>query len=204
MNLKKLIQLAQKIKERILDPEKPYWILGVLVLMGIISLLKNNSDSFPNNPRSSTPMPSTSISTTKSPSLDTFVPKGFVLVTLQLANADAIDPLIGQYGMVDLYEALPAHPAFEAEETQRHNKPHQDLLIATHLKVIRAPNNQKLFGALVPEESRKLIQRLSLPVFAVIQRPDAQPTNKENLPSLENIKKEKPSRSPRIQTKDPL
>ena len=43
--------------------------------------------------------------------------------------------------------------------------------IATHLKLIRAPNNPSLYGVLVPENSREIIQQLTGPVFAVIQGP---------------------------------
>ncbi len=102
----------------------------------------------------------------QSVSLDTFVPAGFVLVTLQLTNSESIDSMIGAYCQVDLYSATP-DANFQPSKSA--------LPIATHLRLVRSPNNQSLFGVLVPEDSRAIIQQLTGPVFAVIQGPEAKP-----------------------------
>lgn len=168
MNLKKILLL---LKENLLDAEKPYGILGCLLIMGLILLISQNQKSSSllspkNDQRGSY--------STASP-IDTFVPSGFVLVTLQLTNGESIDSMMGNYGMVDLYPAtshdfISENKAGDGSSSRGQVSPSP---IATHLRIIRAPNNQKLFGVLVPEGSRKLIQLLSEPVFAVIQRPDA-------------------------------
>jgi hypothetical protein len=100
---------------------------------------------------------------TKNPSVDTFVPVGYVLVTLQLINSDSIDSMIGQYSMVDLYPA-----AAQVELDQGKTKP-----IATRLRLIRAPNNPELFGVLVSSNEENTIQQLAAPVFGVIRNPNS-------------------------------
>lgn len=99
-----------------------------------------------------------------SPSLDTYIPSGFVLVTLQLINSDSIDSMIGNFGLVDLYPATQNADFILTKDTRP---------IATHLRLIRAPNNPNLFGVLVSEESRSVILQLANPVFAVIKGPQA-------------------------------
>jgi len=171
MNLKNMIQ---QVKINIMDPDKPYWILSTILLMAIILLISNHSK----NSQATLPDTNNSISNVSN-NIDTFVPNGFVLVTLQLINGDSIDPLIGNYGMVDVYQSPQIHlssPDSLLSNNIHNQNLNSNLPIATHLRIIRAPNNPRLFGALVPEGSRKLIQLLSAPVFAVIQRPDAQST----------------------------
>lgn len=165
----KLNNILYQFKENLFNPQKPYWILGVLIIMGLSflitnekarSLISSNTKDFSQSER-------------KASSIDTYVPNGYVLVTLQLINAEALDPLIGSYGMVDLYtvqkrkglSSLPSEPSDGEIYYQ---------LIGSYLRLIRAPNNQKLFGALVPESNRSLIQKLSQPAFAVIHHPHAE------------------------------
>ena len=190
MNLKKIIL---QLKENLLDAEKPYWILGSILLMGMILLINHNQK------KSSTDALGGSSSTTP---IDTFVPSGHVLVTLQLINGDSIDSMMGNYGMVDLYSANSND--FMRDDDDKYPNSKKNLSaspIATHLRIIRAPNNQKLFGVLVPEESRTLIPLLSVPVFAVIQRPDAPLTPTKSILPKKTILP-KPSRS--IEYGDPL
>lgn len=144
--------LLQKIRTDILNPQKPIWIIFTLVLIGVSFLI-------PQIREQKTP---TDIKSELTPSLDTFVPAGFVLVTLQLINNESIDSMIGAYGLVDIYSASHEVETLGAKLTAP---------IATHLKLIRAPNNPSLYGVLVPENSREIIQQLTGPVFAVIQGP---------------------------------
>lgn len=168
MNLKKAIL---QLKENLLDVEKPHWILGCIIVMGMILLISHNQRITTTNATgfSSSPTPDPS-------PIDTFVPTGFVLVTLQLTNGDSIDSMMGNYGMVDLYPAASNNFILsDPDKSATSQKTLSPSPIATHLRIIRAPNNQKLFGVLVPEGSRTLIQLLSVPVFAVIHKPDATP-----------------------------
>lgn len=184
MNLKKVIL---QLKENLLDAEKPYWILGSILIMGMILLLSHNQKKSSDD--------SLGAHTSTMP-LDTFVPSGYVLVTLQLTNGESIDSMMGNYGMVDLYPANSNE--FIQDDNDKSFNSHQNLAaspIATHLRIIRAPNNQKLFGVLVPEGSRTLIQLLAVPVFAVIQRPDATPGTTAVTPPTKKPPLAQPSRS---------
>ncbi len=145
--------LWEKLKRNLLDPKKPIWILVTLALMGVMLTIFQQKDIEP--PKRSQE---------ESASLDTFIPAGFVLVTLQLINSDSIESMIGSYCLVDLYPGS-NEPDFQLEKMA---KP-----IAKRLRLIRAPNNPSLFGVLVPEEDPVVIQKLAGPVFAVIQGPNA-------------------------------
>jgi hypothetical protein len=72
--------------------------------------------------------------------------------------------MVGSYCLVDLYPGNNDQD-FQLEKSA---KP-----IASRLRLIRAPNNPSLFGALVPEQNPVVIQKLAGPVFAVIQGPNA-------------------------------
>ncbi len=87
--------------------------------------------------------------------IDTIIPKGYVLVPLELENKDAISSVIQNFGVIDLFSGNP--------ENGRARK------IATRLKLIRAPYNPHLFAALVKENLSERIMKESGPFFAVIQ-----------------------------------
>lgn len=202
MNLKKLLL---QLKENLLDAEKPYGILGCLLIMGLILLFSQNQKET----SSLSPIAKNGGSYAEALPIDTFVPNGFVLVTLQLTNGESIDSMIGNYGMVDLYPAN-SHDFISGNKNVYEHSDRQTSAspIATHLRIIRAPNNHKLFGVLLPEGSRKLIQLLSDPVFAVIQRPDAisPPAHSTTAPTVttKKFKIHNPSSSRVIQYGDNL
>jgi hypothetical protein len=150
----KINALVSKLKQNIFDPQKPVWIIISLFLISITLFLVRPEHTTTPKQKENTA------------SLDTFVPSGYVLVTLQLINSDSIDSMIGEFAMVDLYSIR------QSQENEQIKNP---VPIATYLRLIRAPNNQSLFGVLVSEESRSVIHRLSEPVFAVIQGPNAKP-----------------------------
>lgn len=143
----------EKLKRNLLDPKKPIWILVTLALMGTTMIMFQKSDGDPQKSVQS-----------ESESLDTFIPAGFVLVTLQLINSDSIESMVGSYCLVDLYSGN-NNQDFQLEASA---KP-----IASRLRLIRSPNNPSLFGVLVPEQDPTVIQKLAGPVFAVIQGPNA-------------------------------
>lgn len=77
-------------------------------------------------------------------SVDTHIPRGFVLIPIEVHNYEALDSLFGRYGLVDLY--LPP----ENGASQR--------LVALNVRLIRAPHNPSRFAVLVPEsESPKIL-----------------------------------------------
>lgn len=158
-----ILNLIKKGREHLLDIKGRIWIVTSLLLIGLALLITQNKDQTPRD------------TGTKEfePSIDTFVPAGFVLVTLQLVNGESVDSMIGDYSQVDLYPVNqdPTDPA------QKKAQP-----LATHLRLIRSPNNPSLFGVLVPEDERSMIQQLAQPVFAVIQNPKSK-KNIEQVPT---------------------
>lgn len=155
----------EKLSQNLFNPKKPTWIIITLILMAItLSQFQKND---PNLKKEETKLPT---------NIDTYVPSGFVLVPLQLTNGDSIDSMVGDFCLVDLYpSSLDVSP--DAQPNHRG-------ALATHLRLVRAPNNPSLFGVLVPEENRTLVHKLTSPVFAVIQGPNAK---KESLPEQKTI-----------------
>ena len=89
--------------------------------------------------------------------IDSYIPKGFVLVPIELSNSPALDGILAHKGVVDLYTGDPANGRAEK--------------IAQAVKIIRSPLNPSHFAVLSPEESAGfLIQRFQA-FHAVIQNP---------------------------------
>lgn len=85
---------------------------------------------------------------------DTLIPKGYVLVPIELANLNAVAGLINQYGVIDLYGG---------------DSPENSVQIATRIKILRAPLNPNHYAVLVPEDLSKQIMRFKGPFWASIQ-----------------------------------
>lgn len=97
---------------------------------------------------------------------DTMIPKGFVLIPIELANVDTVSALMGQFGVVDL---------FTGSMNQKGNRK-----LASKVKLLRAPLNPNQYAVLVPESLSQLIMSSSGPFWAVVQNRDAkQGDNKE-------------------------
>ena len=86
---------------------------------------------------------------------DTMIPKGFVLVPIELANVDTISALIDQFGVVDLYAGSPTKQGSRK--------------IASRVKVLRAPLNPQQYAVLVPEYLSNQIMKEVGPFWAVVQ-----------------------------------
>ncbi len=87
-------------------------------------------------------------------SVDTYIPKGYVLVPLDLINIESIGPFVGDKGVVDLY--LTANG-------QKSKK------VAERIKIIRAPLNPDVYAALVSEKNSRSLMVSDNPYFAVVQ-----------------------------------
>lgn len=86
---------------------------------------------------------------------DTMIPKGFVLIPIELANADSVAALMDQYGVVDLYSGSMA-----ARGSRK---------IATKVKILRAPLNPNQYAVLVPDQLSNVIMSTAGPFWAVVQ-----------------------------------
>ncbi len=90
---------------------------------------------------------------------DTFIPKGFVLVPIELANFDSVSALIDQFGVIDLYAGAPQIAG--------------SVKISSRIKILRAPLNPQLFAVLVPEKDSSSIMKRTGPFWAVVQNRQA-------------------------------
>ncbi|MBT4760083.1 MAG: hypothetical protein HOO06_00155 [Bdellovibrionaceae bacterium] len=108
-------------------------------------------------------------------SLDTVIPQGFVLIPIEIINAKAIDDLIQNFGVVNLYA--------KSKNTNYLNS--QYLPVATGIKIIRSPKNPSVFAVLSPENSAYKIVRATGPFTVTIHNP------KNNTTSFKKEKKKK-------------
>ena len=95
-------------------------------------------------------------SESKAGSLDHLVPKGFVLMPLEISNAQDIKNIIGSYGVVDLY-------AYSKETGL------PETLVANVLKVLPPSTEEGAFTALVPEKSAIHLFDYTEGFYAIIQ-----------------------------------
>ena len=91
-------------------------------------------------------------------SLDHLVPKGFVLVPIEISNGKDITGIIGQYGVVDLYSY-----------SNKTGLP--DKQAASALKILPPKTEEGHFLALVPEKQASDLFQYSDLFYAVIQNP---------------------------------
>lgn len=92
----------------------------------------------------------------------TFIPAGYVLVPIEVANFDSLDSILGPYGVVDLY--LPA------EAPHRRAKK-----IASHVKIMRAPLNPSRFAVLLKDDESTEVMAQGGPFQVILQNPNSRP-----------------------------
>jgi hypothetical protein len=80
--------------------------------------------------------PSTSVARETAAQVDTRIPKGFVLVPIEVRNYEALDSILGPFGIVDLYQG-------EARDGS------DQRLIARDVRILRAPKNPSHFAVLI-------------------------------------------------------
>lgn len=89
---------------------------------------------------------------------DTFIPRGFTLVPIELINADSISSMIKDFAIVDLYAGSPAD--------KKASK------IGSKLRLLRAPFNPERFAVLVPDSEAGQILGAHSPISATILNPN--------------------------------
>ncbi len=128
------------IRRWFLDPRNRVLVIA-LVLMAIVIAGVNLA------------APRVAEDTTPEASADTYIPEGFVLVPIELQNADSLSSLIGEFALVDLFRGPRSHR------------------VGKRLKLLRAPLNPNQFAVLVPEEQVSELLQTPGPFWAAIQNP---------------------------------
>ena len=90
-------------------------------------------------------------------SADTHIPRGFVLIPIEVQNYEALDSILGKYGLVDLYQSPPG------KGSQR--------LVARNVRILRAPQNLSHFAVLVPERDAANTLSFAGPFTVIVKRP---------------------------------
>jgi len=96
------------------------------------------------------------IDTAEEASADTYIPDGYVLVPIEIQNAESMSSLIGSVAVVDL---------FRGPSSQR---------VGRRLRLLRAPLNPQQFAVLVPEGEVSTLMSTPGPYWAAIQNPQQQ------------------------------
>lgn len=112
--------------------------------------------------------------------VDTYIPKGFVLVPIEVQNYESLDSILGQFGVVDLFQSgSAAHP--------------QQIQVARNVRMLRAPQNPSHFAILVQESEVSGILKNNSAFFVVVKHPGKDGTQfvKEDVPVRRSIVYEK-------------
>jgi hypothetical protein len=89
--------------------------------------------------------------------VDTYIPKGFVLVPIEVANYEALDSILGRFAVVDLFQSRQ-----EGVQPQR--------LVARNVRLLRAPQNPSHFAILVQESAVAQILRSGATFTVIVKR----------------------------------
>lgn len=110
----------------------------------------------------------------------TYIPAGFVLVPIEVANYESLDSILGKFGIVDLY-IPPEEPNKKARK------------VAERIRILRAPLNPSQFAVLAREEDSPRLVSHDGPFLVVVKNPNQTGTG---IVIRENRKSK--SRTPRI------
>jgi hypothetical protein len=87
--------------------------------------------------------------------VDTMIPAGYMLVPIQLSNAESLASLAGQFSVVDLYAVG--------------DKGRKGFKVASAVKLLRAPLNPQQFAVLIRESESAKIVTMDGPFFAALK-----------------------------------
>lgn len=121
------IDLSKKLNEwsRSLPQGSHIWIAAV-IFAGVIAIFWDRETSVAETPQADREVAAT------------FIPDGFVLVPIEIANYEALDSILGNHGVVDLYKP-------------NENPSLPPVKVAERVKILRAPLNPQRFAVLAPE-----------------------------------------------------
>jgi hypothetical protein len=166
----KLPQLKSKSQEWLRRPNL-IWLLPVAIAAFIALYLDQSHPTRPDEAEKEAPA-----------SADTYIPAGFVLVPVEVANYESLDSILGQFGIVDLY-LQPASPG------------RRSVKIAEKIKLLRAPLNPNHFAVLAREEDSARLVSYAGPFTVVVLNPSRDGTEIEKSDEKSGRAKEKRTRS---------
>lgn len=111
----------------------------------------------------------------KAAAVDTLIPKGYVLVPIEVQNYEALDSILGRFGVVDLFQA-------GSEQGQNQG------LVARNVRILRAPQNPTHFAILIREEEVARVLKQGGLFTVVVKRPSPGGTEFVNTVKLKRRK----------------
>lgn len=137
---------TKNILPRLVSNEKVLWISFMAIALVVIWVS-----------RPSAPAPSETVDVENA---ETFIPRGHLLIPIELKNTERLDGIIGPHGIVDLYQA-----ATEIDPKAR--------LVGRRFRLIRAPLNPQSFAVLVRDHEADHLASFPGPFVASIRPLDA-------------------------------
>lgn len=148
----KLNKYLETIRDKWLqiDKNNKYYIYAFIIIsiFSVWNELRNSSSG-------AKTQPNTNNQIEIQDSIDTYIPKGYVLIPIDLVNRESIVSIIDQTSLVDLY--------YQKKSLSKSIK------IASRVKLIRAPLNPNQLAVLISEDDSHQILTYEGPYFAVIQ-----------------------------------
>lgn len=95
--------------------------------------------------------------------MDTHIPRGFVLVPIEIVNFEAVDSILGPYGLVDLYTG----------KTESNDSPR---LVLKDARLLRAPHNPSHFAVLIRENETTSLLSRGHEFTVIVKRPSDKST----------------------------
>ncbi len=92
--------------------------------------------------------------------VDTLIPQGYVLVPIEVQNYEALDSILGRFGIVDLFQG-----GLEPSQNQG--------LVARNVRILRAPQNPAHFAILIREEEVARVLKSGGIFTVIVKRPSA-------------------------------
>mgnify|MGYP000956954962 CR=1 FL=1 len=122
------------------------WEKKILLYAGVLSLIPLVGLSL----QPARPAPKKEIA-----EVDTLIPQGFVLIPIEVQNYEALDSILGRFGLVDLFQAGEG----------------QGRLVARNVRILRAPQNPTHFAVLVAENRVDEILKNGGLFTVIVKRP---------------------------------
>ena len=109
-------------------------------------------------------------------SLDTFIPRGFVLVPIAVENPRSLESALGGYGIVDLYASSDS-------------RPDQFELIVKNIQILKSPYPPYEFAVISPEEKAKFLLQFNGLFKVAVKNPKKTGMHFEKEPRAEKTRK---------------